>query len=159
MAYGRNYNDYGSNRGNWSGGGNGNWNNRRNSYGGGNSRGNWGAAPPPKKSGYSVTMKDDKDLGKVPVCSGWRKTRFGLQRLYARPYKNSKTWKGAKGDEHMNLFVTLTTDGMPEIKTVGTFHFKTNTITIDSQNLVGSPNGGGRTRSGRNVRGYFGRIK
>ena len=111
-----------------------------------------------KKSGFTVKMMDSEGWStKVPVCSGWRKTKFGLQKIYARVYKKSKRSKSDNGIEWINLFVTISVDGQAPYNTSGMFRMDKKQLYIKELNLIGSTNGSGKTRSGKTSRGYFGR--
>jgi len=121
----------------------GNWNQ------GNNNNNNQGQKA--KKSGYSVMVKEGS-----PICSGWRKTKMGIQKLYARPYKNTQEVTSDSGKRWMNLFVTLTSD-FGVIQTSGMYNMDNQKLYIKDHNLIGSPNGGGQTASGKYSKGYFGR--
>lgn len=111
-----------------------------------------------KKSGFEVKyLTDGKNKG-LPICWGWRKTRLGIQKLYARPYKKTKVWKGASGKTHVSLFVTLTSDA-GETRTTGFFCKETGKLSLKSMGLVGSTNGGGKTAGGKMSKGFFGKIR
>jgi len=104
-----------------------------------------------KKSGYSVMIKDG-----APICSGWRKTRMGIQKLYARPWSKSREIVSKSKKRWVNLFVTLTTD-VGIINTSGMYNMDNQKLYIKDLNLVGSPKGGGQTSSGKFSAGYFGK--
>ncbi len=125
------------------------WNNNSNYNNNNNNNSNNGAKV--KKSGFSVMMKEG-----VPICSGWRKTKMGLQKLYARPYNGSKEVTSDSGKTWINLFVTLTTD-VGVVKTSGMFNMGNNKLYIKEMNLIGTTNGGGQTSSGKYSKGYFGK--
>lgn len=103
-----------------------------------------------KRSSYSFKINDGS-----PICWGWRLTKQGMQTLYARPYSKTKKSQGSSGAEFLNLFVELKTDGVPTIKTSGLFNLSTNRLFIPEFNLLGTPNGGGQTKSGKYVKGAF----
>lgn len=136
--------------------------NRSRSYSGGdrynNNRNNQGNEPF-KKSGYEFRMvKNDGEKDPLPICWGWRKTRFGIQKMYAKPYKKTKIVTTQTGNQQINLFVILTSDA-GIIKTSGMFNMTTKKLSILELGLVGSPNGQGRTASGKLSKGFFGKIR
>jgi|GEM_PF-2634524 len=122
----------------------GNWNNNKRNNNNFNNNQN-----KPKGSGYEFKMTDDG----LPICWGWRKTRNGVQSMYARPYDKTQWHESKQGNEFANLFVTLKIDGMPIIKTSGLFNKTTKKLVIDEYSLLGTPNGGGQTKSGKYSKG------
>ena len=147
---GGNWNNRGG--GNWNNGGGGNWNN-----GGG---GNWnnrggGNRPMYKKSSYKCKQLADGAY----VCSGFLKNKAGLWKLYARPYKGTHESTSKNGNKFLNLFVTLTnTTTFEERKTSGLLNLTNKKLIMKDLNLLGTPNGGGQTSSGKSVQGSIVRL-
>lgn len=121
-----------------------------------------------KKSGATYSkIKTGKFEGEI-IVNAWRKTKFGLMTAVVTPYSG----QGKKGLE----VVTSTNERTGEIKeyqkmictiqnksmgTSQTYHvlmnIKTQVIVINELSLCITPNGEGKTASGKKVRGYFGR--
>lgn len=108
-----------------------------------------------KSSGFSVKIKED---GAV-ICSGWKKTRQGLVKLYARPSKGTHESKSEKsGKRWLNLFVTITNTGTAQVlKTSGMYDVAAKKLHIKEFGWIGTLNGSGHTRSGKMAYGYLGR--
>jgi hypothetical protein len=111
-----------------------------------------------KKSGMTLHKFTEKHG--YPIISAWRKTKNGIMSIYARPYVKSKWWKGEKsGKTSCNLMVTVRVANEKTFNTTGFYQKESGKLTLPDLGLVASPNGYGRTRNGKTVKGFFGRIK
>jgi len=110
-----------------------------------------------KKSGAIYTkIRKGKNEGQMAV-NAWRKTRNGLMTASAMPV-DGVTHSGQRND-FMRYVVNVVNQGYGTTQTYWCLmNVKTQTITIKELGLVISPNGSGRTASGKNVRGYFGKF-
>jgi hypothetical protein len=107
-----------------------------------------------KKSGYEVKRVDD-----VTVCFGWRKTKLGIQRMYARPYDKTTEHESKTGRKWLNYFVTIVNASVPIIyKGSALFEPATNKLLIKELGLCGTTVGGGKTKNGHMSKGYFGKL-
>ncbi|OPC37699.1 hypothetical protein [Elizabethkingia miricola] len=111
-----------------------------------------------KKSGAVYSrIKKGKNEGHQAV-NAWRKTRNGLMTASAMPV-DGVLHSDKKGNEYLRYVVTVVHQGFGTTQTYWSLmNVKKQTITISELGLVISPNGSGRTGSGRNVRGYFGKF-
>ena len=116
-----------------------------------------------KRSGATYTkLKNGKyaDSGLFTV-KAWRKTKFGLQVADAYPYGDGTIHVGKlKKHEHVTYTVTISNQSMGTSQVYYTLmRLDTQKINIPELGLVISPNGSGRTASGKNVKGFFGRNR
>lgn len=122
---------------------------------GNNYNGQYQNRPMFKKSSYKCKQLADGAY----VCSGFLKNKAGLWKLYARPYKGTNESTSKNGNKFLNLFVTLTnTTTFEERKTSGLLNLTNKKLIMKDLNLLGTPNGGGQTRSGKNVQGSIVRL-
>ena len=125
-------------------------------------------APQYKKSGATYSkIKNGNFEGEI-IVNAWRKTKYGLMTATCTPYSG----QGGKGDkivESVNEKTGLVKEYKKMIcniqnKAMGTsqtyhvlMNIKTQVIVISELSLCITPNGDGKTASGKRVRGYFGR--
>jgi hypothetical protein len=97
---------------------------------------------PRKHTGCSKKIMPD---GAV-ILSGWKKSKSGYVKMYARPYSKSKVRTSKTGKEWMNVFVTLTNVSTMQVtKTSGLLDMSNHKLYISELNLVANPsapNGG-----------------
>jgi hypothetical protein len=143
--YNNNYNNH--NNGNYNNRNNGNNNNQRPQY---------------KKSGFQMKASTNDDYEGMMIGYGWRKTKDGIQKIYAVPFNSknggSRIKEGKNGDRYCSVFVTLTTD-TNQHKCYGLMNLTKKTVWVNDFGLLGTCNGGGQTKSGKFSKGFFGRIK
>ncbi|MEW7401577.1 hypothetical protein AB2S31_15115 [Elizabethkingia anophelis] len=116
--------------------------------------------PQYKKSGATYTrIKKGKGEGLMAV-NAWRKTKYGLMTATAMPYHAGDVSTSQRGHDYIKYIVTVTTMafGTQQVYTC-LMNVKSQVITISELGLCITPNGSGRTASGKNVRGYFGKFK
>ncbi|MDE5537116.1 hypothetical protein KRE42_08525 [Elizabethkingia meningoseptica] len=145
----------------------GNWNNyqqrgsgapysrnySRNGYGNSQNRTQY------KKSGATYTrIKKGKGEGLMAV-NAWRKTKFGVMTANAMPYHAGDVSTSQRGNDYIKYIVTVTnmSFGIQQVYTC-LMNVKSQVIVISELGLCITPNGSGRTASGKNVRGYFGKF-
>lgn len=96
------------------------------------------------------------------IVNAWRKVRGGLMLAKVTPYagqngKGLEEVHSEKADyQKMLCTITNTQTGQSQIYHV-LMNIKTHVIVIDALSLCITPNGSGTTRSGKHVKGYFGR--
>lgn len=114
----------------------------------------YGGAPKQrfKKSGASfTTIRTGKSQGMVAV-NAWIKTRNGLLKISAFGY--AKTAKSDRGNEFQKAVAEVTNLGSGQTaKYPVLINITKSKMSIKELNLLVTANGGGRTRSGKNVRG------
>lgn len=121
-----------------------------------------------KKSGATYTkIKNGNFEGEV-IVNAWRKTKYGLMTATCTPYSGAGK-KGLEIVESVNEKTGLVKEYKKMICTIQnkamgtsqTYHvlmnIKTQVIVINELSLCITPNGEGKTASGKKVRGYFGR--
>lgn len=114
---------------------------------------------PAKKSGATYSrIKQGRFEGATAVVA-WRKTRFGLQTCKCFPWSDV-VHQSESGKKFMKYSAEVSN---PATGTTQSFRVLYNmdskTIVIRELNLIISPNGQGKTASGKTARGYFGRIQ
>lgn len=152
-----NYNNNNGNYGNRNYGNNGNYNGNYNNGNNGNNN-----QPKPKRSGATyTTLSKGKYAGTgLPTVHAWRLTKYGMMTAKAHPYGDkSKVHVGEqKGKKYFTYTVEVSNASMGTSQVYyTTMCIDTKRIGIDELGLVISPNGSGRTRTGKHVKGYFGR--
>lgn len=119
-----------------------------------------------KKSGATYTkIKDGNKSGYFHV-SAWRITSEGLVKASAFPicdYDSSGNCQGViehvgkeNGKTHVRYKVTLT-QGITVTKVYTTMRLDTQKLVLRDLGLVISPNGTGTTKTGKRVKGFFGK--
>lgn len=124
-------------------------------------------APQYKKSGATYTkIKEGMKAGFFHV-SAWRATKQGLMTASCFPqleYSSDKptgvkTFTGEQnGNSFIKYVVTISMNGMTQ-KYYALMPLQSRKIYIKELNLIISPNGQGMTKSGKKVRGYFGKTQ
>jgi len=120
--------------------------------------------PPPqfKRSGATYSKIRNGNFVGETIVNAWRVTKNGLMTATCTPY-NGANGKGSQvveseKHEYKKMICTVKNTSMG---TSQTFHVlmnvKTQVISINELSLCITPNGSGRTKSGKNVKGYFGR--
>lgn len=108
-----------------------------------------------KKSGFKVQIKEDG----APICFGWKKTKGGMIKLYARPSKGTHAKTSKSGKTWLNLFVTITNETTAQVtNTSGLYCKETQRLFIGAFGWVGSTKGAGKTASGKMSYGYLGKF-
>lgn len=118
---------------------------------------NSSSAPQFKKSGakYSTITKG-KNMGGTSI-SAWRKTKSGLIIAKCFPV-SAEVYTSKTGKEFLRYAVDVSNSSMGTSKTYWCLYcLQTKKLVIKELGLVISPNGSGRTASGKSVTGYFGR--
>lgn len=121
-----------------------------------------------KKSGATYSkIKNGNFEGEI-IVNAWRKTKFGLMVATCTPY-SGQDGKGDKIVESVSEKTGLVKEYKKMICTIQnkslgtsqTYHvlmnIKTQVIVISELSLCITPNGDGKTASGKRVKGYFGR--
>jgi hypothetical protein len=117
--------------------------------------------PPPKRSGAKFTMlKDGKHKG-LYIVNAWNTSKSrGMITAKVAPYHASdKIVTSEKGNEYVKMMASIfykrtgQTLLMPCL-----MNQETQVIVLKDLGMVITPNGTGRTRSGKAVSGYFGTM-
>ncbi len=124
--------------------------------------------PQYKKSGAIYSVIREGAFRGFPIVNAWRSTKMGLVTAKVTPYAG-KDGKGIKIVESVNeasghvkeyqkMLCTITN---ASLGTQQTYHvlmnIQTGTIVIQELGLCITKNGSGVTRSGKSVKGYFGK--
>lgn len=127
----------------------------------GNFGNNWGnQGSQYKKSGAKFTRyRDGRFAGTDLVhIAAWRKTKSGLQTLSMNPLDGTEHVGKEKGKTHIVYIGKLINKSAGTITTVlGSYQKESGKLVLNDLGLVVSPNGHGKTKSGKVVKGYFGR--
>lgn len=123
---------------------NNNYNNNRNS--------------PSKKSGAKYSKITKGNYAGATIINAWNTSKSkGLITATVFPYKNSKIYKNSQGQEKQTMMASV------EFKNSGiqrlipcSLNLVTKVVTLPEIGMCISPNGSGRTSSGKLVKGYFG---
>lgn len=121
-----------------------------------------------KKSGATYSVIRDGQFRGFAIVNAWRSTKMGLVTAKVTPYagqdkgglKFVESVNEVTGEvkEYQKMLCTITN---ASLGTQQTYHVlmntKTGTIVIKELNLCITKNGSGVTRSGKSVKGYFGK--
>ncbi len=121
-----------------------------------------------KKSGATYSKIKQGDFAGETIVNAWRKTKYGLMVAVVTPYKGANG-KGLDNVESVNektgeiknyqkMICTIQNKSMGTSQTYHVLmNVKTQVIVINELSLCITPNGSGKTASGKKVFGYFGR--
>ncbi|TJY33383.1 hypothetical protein [Pontimicrobium aquaticum] len=139
------------------GGNNYNRYNNRNNYGGNNYNNN---QQPAKRSGakYSKIAKGKFKGG--TIINAWNKSRSkGMLLAKVAPYKGTKQYKNAKGEEKQTMMCELTYVNSGHTRLIPcSINLETQVVALPEIGMVITPNGRGVTSTGKKVTGYFGKF-
>lgn len=129
--------------------------------GGYGNRGGYPQKPQAKKSGATYsTIRNGNYKGEI-IVNAWNKSRSkGLITAKVSPYKGSKKYTAdSTGHEYVTMIavVSYQNSGIERVIPCS-MNVKTRVIALPEIGMVITPNGSGRTASGKNVRGYFGKF-
>lgn len=121
-----------------------------------------------KKSGATYSkIKNGNFEGEI-IVNAWRKTKFGLMVAVVTPYAGdnkaglkivtSTNQNTGLIKEYRKMICTIQNKSMGTSQTYHVLmNIKTQVIVINELSLCITPNGDGKTASGKRVKGYFGR--
>lgn len=121
-----------------------------------------------KKSGATYSKIRNGNFEGETIVNAWRKTKFGLMIATCTPY-NGQSGNGSKIVESVNektghvkeykkMICTIQNKSMGTSQTYHVLmNVQTQVIVISELSLCITPNGDGKTASGKRVKGYFGR--
>lgn len=121
-----------------------------------------------KKSGATYSKIKTGDFAGETIVNAWRKTKFGLMVAVVTPYKGangkgldavtSTNERTGEIKEYQKMICTIQNKSMGTSQTYHVLmNVKTQVIVINELSLCITPNGQGKTASGKKVFGYFGR--
>lgn len=134
----------------WSGNPNPNFN----SYNGSNNQQRF------KKSGAKYSKISQGKYKGSTIVNAWNKSRSrGLITAVVAPYKGSKKYTTDKGKEYQTMIAKIlySNSGVEKIIPCS-MNVQTKVIVLSEIGMVITPNGSGQTKSGKNVKGYFGKF-
>lgn len=111
-----------------------------------------------KKSGAVYSKIRKGKMEGLTCCNAWRKTKLGLMTASIMPYSDELI-EGSRDNQYIKMLAEVTNRSLGTTqKYTCLMNIKTQVITIKELGLVITPNGQGRTSSGKIVRGYFGKF-
>ena len=141
------------------------WNQNNNNYNGNNGNNyngnNGNNQQPSKKSGATYTVIRKGKFTDMIICNAWNKSKSkGLIVATVAPYYASGDKVESKtGNKYLKMMATV------EFKTSGhkklmpcLMNIATKVIVLKDMGMVITPNGSGKTSSGKKVTGYFGTM-
>lgn len=153
-----------------------NWKNNNsnyNQYGQGQSYGGYQgppqyaqpAPPPPKKSGAKYTEIRKGNFEGGTIVNAWNKSAKGLVTATVAPYHKSDTLVESSGktgavNTYMKMMASVKYHKTGVEKLIPCLmNQKTKVVVLQDLGMVITPNGSGRTASGKSVTGYFGTFQ
>lgn len=135
------------------------YNNSRRGYSGGYNSNHQNNQQPVKKSGATYSKISKGNFVGSTIVNAWNKSRSrGLITCTVAPYKGSKTYKAdTSGEKYQTMMAEIFYHNTGQkILEPCSMNIKTKRIVLKSLGMVITPNGKGRTSSGKLVSGYFG---
>ncbi len=116
--------------------------------------------PPPKKSGATYTKISKGKFEGFTIVNAWNKSRKGLVTATVAPYHASGDLVTSdKGNEYIKMIASLKYERTGNEKLMPCLmNLKTKVIVLKEISMVITPNGSGRTASGKKATGYFGTM-
>lgn len=91
------------------------------------------------------------------VVTAWKKTKTTMLRANCFPISSTST-ESAKGNQYIPYLVTIIDmSTLQSTKYNAIMNIQTKVLVINDLSMCITPNGSGKTKSGVNVKGYFGR--
>lgn len=116
---------------------------------------------PPKKSGAKYSKIGKGNFVGATIVNAWNKSRKGMITCTVSPYKKSdELVKSESGNEYMKMIAVVRYERTGVEKIIPVLrNLETNVIVLKEIGMVITPNGSGRTSTGKAVKGYFGTMK
>lgn len=113
-----------------------------------------------KRSACTISViKKGKSEGLIAI-NAWRATKNGLVTLKAFEHNESTEGKTSTNKEYIVLMCEIVNADAGSRSVVPGFYYPNEKkLRISSMNLVASANGSGKTKTGKYVTGFFGKIK
>lgn len=113
-----------------------------------------------KMSGATYSPIKEGNFKGLLIVNAWNKSKGrGMITCTVSPYKGSKNYTSGSGNEYMTMIANvLFHKSGNEMLIPCSMNIQTKVIGLSKLGMCISPNGHGKTKSGKTAKGYFGRF-